>query len=208
MKIAFVCIGDRPHAKYMVSSFKRNMPNDTIVQIKDEDSPTIEGVDEVYIKPYRGDMMLYMMRGFAELEWDDVLVTTADDCILEGPFSTDGDFDVAIVRRTGDSFASKTFPYTNGLVIVKHKQFYKDCANALSNIQEQVIQGNRLGDWWGDMVAIRDVIDSGQYKVMLLDANRYFKKPKNRGDGNNGEAILWHYSGQRKDWMQDHRYPK
>lgn len=191
----------------MAESFKRSMPSCRLVQIKDEKSPTVDHVDEVLVRAYNGNMMLYLLRGFAKIEWDDVLITTADDCIVERSFldEVEGDFDVAIVRREGMSFAARNFPYTNGLVIVKHKDFYKDCAIWLDDHKDEVLKENRLGDWWGDMAAIREVLNSGKYRIKLLDKAKYFKKPLDRGDGGTG-ATLWHYSGERKDWMQDHRY--
>jgi hypothetical protein len=130
--MAVLCVGDRPHAKYCVKSFKDNMPDAEMVQVTDMDSPEIEGVDRVVRHNSNDGMMMKIIKGFAELEYDDILITTADDCILDKPLvkELDGEFDVAIVHRKNFRYKDgqkikpfiHKFPYTNGLVIVKNKK--------------------------------------------------------------------------------------
>lgn len=203
--IALFCVGERPHAKYTVASLKKHMPDHEFVQITDYSSKEIEGVDRVIRKTITGHMMFDLIQSYADVDWKDTLITTADDCIFEGPFPINGDYDVAIVKRKSNgTYIGEKHPYTNGLVIVKNKEFYIDCLKRLVELRDQVCSGRNYWDWWGDMACISDVCESGKYKVKLLPEDQYCVKPKFNGDGND-KAVLWHYAGtDRKAWMDNH----
>jgi len=210
--IAFVCIGDRPYAKYAVKSFKKHMPKHEFVQICDPDSPVIDGVDRVIRQEWNGYLMVYLIKAFADLECEDTLITTADDCIISRPFDDwmEGDYDVAISRRKDKGEGvTRIFPYTNGLVFVKNKQFYKDCYESILGMLAKEYSGRPYWHWWGDMACIAEVIDSGKYKVKDLPVELFCVKPWKNGKlnkpGSNLDPILWHYSGlDRKPWMENH----
>jgi hypothetical protein len=82
-------------------------------------------------------------------------------------------------------------------VVVKSPQFYKDCYFRL-------LQMKNLWDWFGDMAAIRDVLNTGKYKVKALPEEKYCRIPTKLGQGDDS-AVLWHYAGNiRKEWMKYH----
>jgi hypothetical protein len=125
MKIAFVCVGDRPYAKYSAYSYKRCLPEATVVQVTDNVTPKVDGVDEVIRNDYDGkNLMLFLIKGFRDIDFDDVLITTADDCIMTTDLKDvlDKDFDVALVKRS---------PYTSmsvkgkGLLKFRHASHYE-----------------------------------------------------------------------------------
>ena len=164
MNVYFVSVGHRPFAQYTVESFKHYIPGARVLQFSDRRSPKIIGVDEMIFRPIPATneaLMLYMIEAFAAIK-DPEFITTGDDCILAGPIDDvlEGDYDVALIKRekpriddTGFNVTG-AYPYTNGLVIVKNKQFYGDCLDVLRTMTD-------LWDWFGDMACIRDVIDSG-----------------------------------------------
>ena len=204
MNVYFVSVGKRPFAQYTVKSFKEQIPGSALVQITDLQTLSTIGVDRVIRKKYTGNLMLYMIEAFAAIK-DPEFITTGDDCILAGPIDDvlEADYDVALVKRekprVDDSGFNVTeaYPYTNGLVIVKNKQFYGDCLDVLRTMTD-------LWGWFGDMACIRDVIDFGNYKVKLLSEDRYCKIPTKLGE-TDADAVLWHYPGKvRKAWMQYH----
>jgi hypothetical protein len=215
--IAFLSMGDRPHAKYCAMSLKKNMPDAKIVQITDIVTPQLECVDEVVRHDFKDEMMVNIVRGFKELEWDGTLITTADDCILDKPLDKEleGEFDVAIPflknvirikkKSTKETkvYSQRKFPYMNGLVIVRNKEFYNDCYEELMKIKDDDFEGQSYGKWWGDMACIREVIESGKYTAKLLPSTLYSKKPQYSGHTDN-KVIMWHYAGKRKDWMEYH----
>ena len=217
MKIAFVCVGDRPYAKYPVASFKKYLPQATVVQITDHVTPKVEGVDEVIRSDYDGkNLMLFLIKGFRDIEFDDILITTADDCLLSHDLSDElyRDYDVAIVKRHPYQAMSSVgkgllkfkyeFNYTNGIVIVKNKQFYKDCYDMLLTMEDRVYSDRKYWEWWGDMACITEVIKTKKYKIRLLSEYDYCYKPEFLGDPGNRAVRMWHYSGKRKHWMKYH----
>lgn len=212
--MAIFSIGDRPHAKYCVESFKNNMPDIKIVQITDKTSQPIEGVHEIIRKDMPDGIMVERIKAFAELDFDDILITMGDDCIVDKPFYYlfDFDYDVAIARRRNfyyskngkiEKFVYK-FNYTDGLVIVKTRQFYKNCYEKLLDLANVVFDGKKYADWWGDMASIRAVIETGKYKVKPLSEILYCRKPEVKGAGNDDISVIWHYSGNKKAWMEFH----
>lgn len=207
MNVYFVSIGHRPFAQYVAQSFKEHLPDARVLQFSDFRNPRVIGIDGRILRPLpdqKKNLMLYMIESFAGIQ-DLEFITTGDDCILSGPLddALEGDYDVALVKRekpriddTGFNVTA-AYPYTNGLVIVRNKQFYGDCLDVLRTMPD-------LWDWFGDMACIRDVIDSGNYKVKLLSEDRYCKIPTKMGESD-AEAVLWHYPGKiRKEWMQYH----
>lgn len=204
MKIAFVCIGERPHAEYTVESFRKVCPKAEIIQITDYDSDVIRGVDTV-VRMDNKYLMITRMEGYKNIVIDDYLIAIDDDCLITDSFADelDGDYDVAIVKRSqlgreGGRLRHITtnFPYTTGFIIVRNNNFFTDCYNELMTMSE------KKWEWWGDMLCVRRVIDSGRYNVKLLSEEKYYKKPDKK-EHLNKETKLWHYSGKRKNWMND-----
>ena len=199
MNVYFVSIGDRPFAKYVVASWHKYLDGD-VVQITDEATKPILGIDRVIRYPYDGHMMLFMITNFALIE-DEVFITTGDDCIINDSLdhATGGEFDVAICKRHKlRNVWERERPYTNGIVVVKHPFFYKECLHNLLQLTEED------WDWGGDMLCIGNVLEGGKYLVKQLPQDKYCRKPRRLGDGDSS-AVLWHYSGQvRKDWMPYH----
>lgn len=206
MNVYFLSVGSRPFAAYTARSFKAWIPGCEIVQFTDYGTLQARGVDKVVRTGCRKDsLMLCMINAFAKIK-DDVFITTGDDCILNGPIDDilSENYDVCLVKRTkpriDDSGFNITehYPYTNGLVIVKHPEFYGDCRDSM------VVDHPDLWGWFGDMASIRDIVDSGKYRVKLLDEDKYCRIPTRLGQGDDS-AVLWHYSGKvRKEWMAYH----
>ena len=199
INVYFISIGDRPFAKYAAQSWQEY--GCRAVQITDEGTAAIEGINEVIRHPYRGHMMLFMIAAFAGIK-DKEFITTGDDCIINAPLdhAIGGEFDVAICKRTKiKNEHIKKLPYTNGLVVVKHPFFYTDCLHDL------LLNGDEdLWSWFGDMECIKNVVEKGGYIVKDLPEKRYCKKPRKVGQGNDS-VVLWHYAGpKRKAWMEYH----
>ena len=204
MNAYFVSVGYRPFAKYTVMSMKRFFPECHVIQITDFATLPAIGVDGIARYKYSGKLMLFIIKTLSEIE-DDEFITLDDDMIITAPFHDilEGDYDVAIVKRDGekidqhgDNIIAK-YPYSKGFMVVKNKDFYKDCLEAILEMPD-------LWDWWGDMACIEKAIESGKYDVRLLPEERFCKIPTKLGEVDDN-ATVWHYSGkQRKEWMQYH----
>lgn len=208
MNIYFVCAGDRPHAEYMAYSFKKHMPDFKLVQFTDPITPQVKHTDEVIRVPYNGHMMLYLMECFASVSSNVPFITTADDVIVNKPFydQLEGDYDVAIVHRNlGNKWKAKArrdFPYTNGIVVVRHPDFYKECYQTLLSMEHETYGSHLMWNWWGDMRCIHRVIETGKYKIKHLQDELFCNKPVAPVLKGDDTTIMYHFAHDRKDWMR------
>lgn len=110
-----------------------------------------------------------------------------------------GDFDIAIADRDGrvslhGEEVTEQMPYTQGSTFSRVRGFWKDAALYCGTLDRK----KQL--WFGDMHAIAHVVDSGKYKVKILDAGIYNHIPQ-RINELQSEAKVVHYKGKRKTWL-------
>jgi lipopolysaccharide biosynthesis glycosyltransferase len=197
--VSFVLVGnDRPWAKLMVASVREHLPNARIVQMSDPDTAAI--VDEVIRKPYDGRMMTFRLDHLADFPHETMLILD-DDCIVKGDLSHvfGHVFDVALTLRTGPVYYEKinmteSCPYNTGVMFSRSQEFWERAAMVARNLPD------RFQRWWGDQMAVGLTARRGGWIVHDLDVQRYNWSPGAATD--TSDALVWHYKGKRKDWLQ------
>lgn len=204
MNIVFYYISkDIPsYAKYCLSSIRKFMPMAEVIQLTDMDTPVIDGINhlmrfESKIK-YTFDTVNYM--GFEFLSKSDIneMIFVDPDFMFNGDIEhlIKDDFDVSVATRMRKDRLNRRFrkhyPY-NSLVITKVSQFWKDCYKMLA--------GYDRVRWFTNMRVVKNVVDSGKYKVRLLDGNIYNKIPQHEDDFDK-RAKIYHFKGNKKEYMK------
>ena len=201
MIASFLLVGDQPYAQTMVESLKAVLKC-PVVMMTDSKTPAVKGVDEVVRLPFKIPLMLYRLRHLSLFQHDEMLIVDTD-VVAKAPVDDvlAQDFDVALTFRepgelyTGDGIdISGDMPFNTGVMFSRTNEFWKDCYAWL------VRQDAGKQQWYGDQLAVANVVRRGVYDVLGLPCNNFNWAPSSRTDTSN--ARFWHYKGAiRKKWM-------
>jgi len=213
--IAFMHTGDQIELPtLMVRSFRAHNPTFRIVQVADPESPAIEGVDEVVRSPMQDkNIMLFRMRCFAGLPTDDPTWFLDTDMLCNRPLQLEEpDTGVAVcLREFGKNMMFNTrfggmdmseyegrtlgsiYPYVGCATYLNSSRFWSDC---LANMEAL---DPKFYNWYGDQEAIRNIVESGRYKVSMLRERLYACLPEHAAQ--TADPYIFHYKGQRKGEM-------
>jgi hypothetical protein len=199
VKVVFIQYGvNIEHASMMVQSCKKL--GYEVIQLSCHAAPEVKGVDEIHrdaFKPGEG-RMLYRARRLTELKAPYVLLDT--DMIVARDISDGFGEDVALTWRPKHLIITKgeigpiRMPYNGGVIFVSDHHFMIDCYEEMLKLPP-----NRQ-DWYGDQIALRDVAESGKYKVKELRDEVWNFCPDSFGHDIPGVRI-YHFKGQRKAIM-------
>lgn len=201
VKVTFLHVGDDSTLPtLMVASVLKAMPGAEIIQLTDEATPKVKGVNSVVRKHYDGNLMTFRMEHLSALdgEW----ITLDTDVIVKKDLREvfNQEFDVALTRRYGQIFDQdgidivQSMPYNTGVMFSRNKVFWKNAAKILYMMPESAHK------WWGDQLSVRIAVERGGFKVLELDCDSYNYTPKDQKD--NKPAYVYHYKGNRKEWMK------
>jgi len=168
--------------------------------MSDFDTDWVEGVDVVVRKPYdRPRMMTYRLDHLADYEHNEMLILD-DDCIVKGDVTHvfNDLFDVSLTRRTEPAHfdgvnMTEHWPYNTGVMFSRSPAFWQRAAKVCHALPDQFQR------WWGDQMAVAVTAQRGGYAVRDLDAKQYNWTPASSDD--TSSALIWHYKGQRKEWI-------
>lgn len=205
MNIVFLHVGqDVSLPTRMVESVLNAVKGANVIQLTDEHTPIIKGVNSVVRKRFNGQIMLFRMQHLADLrgEW----ITLDTDMIIKKDLSSvfDNDFDVALTRRYGSIFDKngvdivKLMPYNNGVMFSRNHEFWREALHSINFMDDE------LKKWWGDQVAVKEIAESGRYNVLELDCAEYNYTPKDADERK--DVYVYHFKGQRKEWMMNGIY--
>ena len=205
LNITFLHVGkDSTLPTKMVASVKEVMPNANIVQLTDENTPIIKGVNTVIRKKYNGLIMLFRLEHLASLRGNWITLDT--DMIIKKDLSHvfNQDFDVALTRRYGSIIDAdgddivKIMPYNAGVMFSKNHEFWIEALNKLKSLDR------KTHEWYGDQLAIKLIVDEHNYKVLELSCDEYNYTPQDKEERK--DVYVYHFKGQRKDWMMNGQY--
>ena len=202
--------GDPTHnvlADMLIRSCRRVMPDIELVQLTDNTSPAIYGMDTVRRRTHAHTAMLRVEHYIeCDGEWafldTDILVRRDLRTVFDDPF------DVAIADRVGCSTPTEgedyplyqAMPYNSGVVFSRCPDFWR----AVLHYMETVPPAKK--DWMGDQYAVNAVVAEGRFTVKIVPGRAYNCPPLHRLDSCDGAALV-HYKGpQRKDWMFEKFY--
>jgi len=184
----------------MVRSVRATMPGVEIIQLTDDTSPKVLGVDEVRRAP-REKMALDVVNHYSRCEGDWLLLDT--DILVKrdirGLF--DGaTWDLAFTDRDGMGEIGPKFaesnPYNIGVVFQRNgKAFWEAVAEGLKKEED------KLQSWMGNQVVACRLINSGEWNTQFIPGGVYNYPPKSKEDSPPEAAIL-HFKGpKRKMWL-------
>jgi hypothetical protein len=191
------------YAEYWMKSIRKFMPAANVIQATDMETPMIEGVDKVVrfkteIELSYNTVSLIGFEFLSKLKLDRMIFVDPDFMFngnLEHLF--DGDYDISIATRMRrdrlKNWYKNRYPY-NSLIVLKTPRFWKECY--------RIFKRHSRINWFSNMGIVARVVNSGKYKVRLLNGDIYNKVPRHKDDYNK-RAKLFHFKGNnRKDFMK------
>ena len=180
-----------------IDSIKKFMPNSPIYQLSDMETPRVKGTTLVirgYARPYKHFTPFIGYEYLSNLDLRNLIVMDMD-MLLNAPIDDvfNDDFDIAVCRRGRREgvrrILAERFPYCS-IMFTRTTEFWKDCYNLMKTYRRRL--------WTDDMTAKKTIIESGKYKVKLLDSKIYNNIPRNKDDYNN-ETRVFHFKSRRID---------
>lgn len=196
MIVAFLHAKQDPkYSEAMVRSVRANM-DAHVVQWTDEETPGVEGVDDVKRRPWRhGNPMIYKMEFLREQDSEALILDT--DVIVQkdvgSVFSLP--FDVALTWRDGPIYdpegkdLTKIMPINCGVMFHRNPEFWEAC---LKWCEDKPV------GWYADQLAVAGVWK--WFDVLRLHCDNFNYTPKSCDEDVSSRLIV-HYKGKRKDWM-------
>jgi lipopolysaccharide biosynthesis glycosyltransferase len=173
--------------------------NCELVQLTDEKTPKLNGVDTVKRLPYEGDFGAFRLKHFMDMGGD-VLHLDYDLIVNRGISDLfRNDFDVGLTNRGNDKTVSEAVrqasPHNMGVVLSTGTEFWKEVYEAYEQVE--------LKNWMLIQLVTTDVARKTHLKVMEFDGSIYNYTPLTETENVDDKAIV-HYKGPRKSWMVRH----
>lgn len=192
-------------AQIMVASVRQAMPSARIVQMTDQNTKPVTGVDEIIRKRYDGRFLMpYRLLHLKEFPPVDAVFLDTDVIVqkdLSAIFAED--FDIALTRRykpvrdlTGYDLAAE-MPYNTGVMFSRASGilFWQKAHEHCLTLPEQ----DR--EWWGDQVSIKAMADNTDLKLKEFPCDLYNYTPRKQDEDVSDKYVV-HYKGpHRKEWM-------
>lgn len=192
-------------ARALTRSVREVMPGVPVVHFTDEQSPKVDGVDEV-IRKLREPMARLRMRHHAEVAGDwlfldtDVLVQRDVRAVFRDRF------DVAITIRDWPHVKpavgfTERMPFNMGVVFSRSPAFWRDVYIRM------MAQPKDLQRWMGDQEAFCQVLADRHYRIRRLSGTRFNFPPSVDAQDTKSQTLeaaasIVHFKGpQRKPMM-------
>lgn len=186
----------------LIDNINTVCPGEKLLLLTDDTTPLISGVSQVLRVPRTMGLMTWRLKchQLAHGVADEILFIEPDVRFSENVMSefAAGDFDVSITTREAeviladDRIASN---YGFGVMYSKSQDFWREAKLYCQTLSE------KYQNWFGDMLAIEHVLDSGQFRVKVMPGaiyNHVVNDPCETSD-----AKVRHYKGKRKAWLFD-----
>lgn len=212
--IVFMHVGpDVETPALMVRSVRRSNPQARVVQVSDDASPEVEGVDEVLRRrPAHDRTMLFRTQLFAEVPVEAPTWFIDTDMLCHRELPDAGDFDAALCVREFrvdalfnpdfgpedfSEYAGRTmgeaFPIVGCVTLVASPGFWPAVRETFEALPAKYHQ------WYGDQEALRIVSGSGRFRLARLPESVFACLPEHEG----AEAPFFtHYKGNRKPLLR------
>lgn len=192
-------------AKHLIASAKKHMPDVPVIQLTDEHSDTLYGVDEV--RRIGGDlpMAVRRMTHHASLDGDWLFVDT--DVVIQQDVSDvfKEAFDVALTDRMGTDLEGTPYavamPFNMGVTFSRCPKFWEEAKTRLKALHHD------LQVWEGDQYVVCRMANeclhgNGDYRVKVLPGRIYNYPPSKQDDY--AHASIVHFKGRaRKAHLKD-----
>lgn len=196
MRVAFLHARQDPkYARVMVASVRKHMPHVQIMQWTDEDTPEVEGVDNVLRMPWDGHPTMFRMK-FLAASVGDILVLDTDVVVnadVSPVFTLP--FDVALTWRDGPIMdgqgrdITKMMPVNCGVMFCRNAYFWKACL--------EFCRIHEIEEWCADQLTVPRIHG---FNVLKLHCDNFNYTPNGPSENVRNRLVV-HYKGSRKDWM-------
>jgi hypothetical protein len=189
-------------ARYLLRSVRAAMPGVPVVQLTDDKSPEVAGVDEVRRFPSE-PMARLRMRHHAHALGDWLLVDA--DVVVQRDVRDifDEAFDIGVTVRDwphlkpGAGFTAE-MPYNMGVVFSRTVVFW---AEAYARLRELPKDAQR---WMGDQEVFCELVDAARYRIKRVSGTVYNFPPALNGDARpeaarlEAAAAIVHFKGPHR----------
>jgi hypothetical protein len=180
----------------LIRSVRAVMPEVPVIQLTDDTSPPVLGVDSVVRLP-SGPMLERRIEHYAACEGDWLLVDT-DVQVRQDVRSVFTDsFDVAVTDRFWSHLPQSredwVMPFNTGVVFSRSPAFWQRVLEEWKRAEAT--------DWMSEQRAVYQAVRSGLFRVKILPGMIYNYPPKDPVDLCK-DAALVHYKGPRKEWLR------
>lgn len=184
-------------AELMMRSARLVMPDVPIVQLTDDYTPRVIGVDDCIRLP--GDMPMAVRRMSLQAMDGDWLFVDPDVMFRRDVRDVfNKDFDVAITDRAEitpdrESDYSRLMPHNTGVVFSKSRHFWERVKAKLVTMEQ------KYQEWTGDQLVICGMAKD---KGVIVLPGKVYNFPPEGGDTDVSGAAIVHYKGNRKHMMR------
>lgn len=188
-----------PRAKLMIESIRRHMPSARIVQLSNNDYPRMDGVDDIFRHPNKGDFARWSQEViflFMQTCYDHI-IAIGTDMVLMDDLSSVFDDDFALAASPYPIKTRSDGTYCGEGLFFKHPHGI----DVIADILDQYNNDPLIQDGWdGQQIALLRTIKSNRWPVKVLDFEVYNRTPNEPGTDLTGAKIV-HYRGNRKSFM-------
>lgn len=197
MRVAFLHARQDPkYARLMVASVKLHMPGVSVMQWTDEETPVVDGVDNVLRMPWDGENPTIFRMQFLAAGVGDILCIDTD-CIVQADLRPvfGLPFDVAFTWRDGPIFdgnkqdITKIMPVNCGVMFSRSAAFWKACL--------EWCDMHEVKEWCADQLAVPRI---NGFDVLRLHCVNFNYTPFKQHEDLSKRLVV-HYKGDRKAWM-------
>ncbi len=188
-------------ARLLVRSARYSMPCVEIVQLTDDKSPVVPGVDRVVRLPH-GPMLERRLEHYAACQGEWMLFDT--DTVLQRDVRDvfASDFDVALtdrqwphVRQSAEFM--RDMPFNTGVCFSRSPAFWSAVLEVWRGYTP-----DQQHDWMSEQRAVAEVVRRDVFTVMVLPGMVYNYPPTTKTDDGLSIAAVVHFKGPtRKQWM-------
>jgi hypothetical protein len=186
----------------MVASVRSVMPGVEIIQMTDQDTPLVPGVDTAVRHDWDAKrLMLFRLSNIAALDRP-ACIFLDTDVVVQRPLDHvfERSFDVALtirherIKDLNGVNITPLMPYNTGVMFSRQPRFWAEVLEFCRRLPDD------RHVWYGDQLSVKHVADTGTFDVLELPCDEYNYSPRTEDEDLAGRHAV-HYKGARKDWM-------
>ena len=206
-------------AKLLTHSIKKHHPNSRVIGIQGEGQPHIKDLD--FLEKWKFSKETIMFDCIASqlhiVEKYGPTVFLDADMILIKPiekFINNEIYDITLTQRSKEAMAAylknsshqnkfpqlinktlgETMPYNAGIYFCKNKDALRYMLDSFAIMEKEYFE------WYGDQIALNELVKSGSFKIKILEDSLYNYTPRDITENTEGRYVL-HFKGVKRDLL-------
>lgn len=188
-----------PLAEGLVENLRSVFPQETIAMVTDDGTPAVKGVHQVLRVERNAPLMVWRLKAhqMAHSMADEIMFVEPDVRFNENVmYAFPKECDVCVTTREQEVMLEnerRNTPFTLGMTFSRNAEFWREAKIICQTLdaRDQI--------WFGDMLAIAEVIQGGKFKVEMLDGSVYNHVVNNPAAKTSAKVL--HYKGKRKTFL-------